>query len=414
MNTMQTAPSQGFIQPTCIDMRRRGGQGGPPPRLNAGQWTRHEEAYVDALVQEFQSGHLALNNGTSLRKFLANMLHCLPKRISKKFEGRDYANGKRFFEKSKEKLEPEDLAVRQKKITDLERKYKGTLVASSASFVTAVGTDLGARTLVPQLELVEINPALLGFDAVPGNQNKSGNCLSLEYLDQRREESIIAAQEAARTGFSYALHAPTSNEAFAASHLKRTAAAAPMMETQLFMQANLRSEALSRLGRSPTHDSSSLFSRTGKNTLLSSQLMELQNRRDFDAVVALRMCQSQLVASSFLGNLRPAGRSIMSMDTPAAGSSPEDVLLASRQSAANRSSLVFATLSGGQPRLTSSDLASSRAAMNAAALLDIRTRRSLGFFEAAYPCESTSASILAQSNYGEAQATKPWKKQRLE
>jgi hypothetical protein len=61
------------------------GKGGRP--LYTGKWTDQEEAYVQALIHEFRSGILPnLEEGTSLRLFLAEKLDCKPKRISKKYE----------------------------------------------------------------------------------------------------------------------------------------------------------------------------------------------------------------------------------------------------------------------------------------------------------------------------------------
>lgn len=52
--------------------------------LRRGTWTVEEEEYVAALIEEFKQGHLPLKEGMSLRCFLAKMVHCNPKRISKK------------------------------------------------------------------------------------------------------------------------------------------------------------------------------------------------------------------------------------------------------------------------------------------------------------------------------------------
>ena len=54
--------------------------------LRKGKWPKEEEQYADALIQEFLSGHLVLSETLSLRGFLAQMLQCHPKRVSKKVE----------------------------------------------------------------------------------------------------------------------------------------------------------------------------------------------------------------------------------------------------------------------------------------------------------------------------------------
>ncbi|CAB9517860.1 expressed unknown protein [Seminavis robusta] len=59
----------------------------PKKPLRAGMWTQEEMVYVNALVKEFRDGALDLSQGMTLRRFLAERLHCHPKRISKKYEG---------------------------------------------------------------------------------------------------------------------------------------------------------------------------------------------------------------------------------------------------------------------------------------------------------------------------------------
>ncbi|TMW61531.1 hypothetical protein Poli38472_012722 [Pythium oligandrum] len=52
--------------------------------LRRGKWTRAEEEYVAATIRYFVDGSLDLQDGTKLRGYLAQLLHCDPMRISKK------------------------------------------------------------------------------------------------------------------------------------------------------------------------------------------------------------------------------------------------------------------------------------------------------------------------------------------
>jgi len=61
-----------------------------------GKWTREEEVYAKQLISYFKSGLLPIDEGTSLRNLLAQLLKCDPMRITKKFTG-EYAIGKREF-----------------------------------------------------------------------------------------------------------------------------------------------------------------------------------------------------------------------------------------------------------------------------------------------------------------------------
>ena len=100
---------------------------------------------MEGLIKVFQAGYLAIPDGTSLRRFLASMLNCNPKRISKKFEGSDYARGRKFYLKSSDVLEPEEAQVRRDKLNNLERKYKAKLreLHMPHLFVGTVGTGSG-------------------------------------------------------------------------------------------------------------------------------------------------------------------------------------------------------------------------------------------------------------------------------
>jgi hypothetical protein len=64
-------------------------------KLRAGKWLREEEAYAELLIDLFEKGHLNVvsqnydcPNGTTLRCYLSQKLHCAPMRISKKYAGR--------------------------------------------------------------------------------------------------------------------------------------------------------------------------------------------------------------------------------------------------------------------------------------------------------------------------------------
>lgn len=96
-------------------------------RLHTGKWTSEEEEYVQGLIDEFQDGYLSLPDGTSLRQFLSKMLNCSPKRISKKFEGNNYARGRKFYVRNTRELNPDEVQARRKKLSELECEYKRRL-----------------------------------------------------------------------------------------------------------------------------------------------------------------------------------------------------------------------------------------------------------------------------------------------
>jgi hypothetical protein len=58
-------------------------------KLRSGKWLREEEAYAELLIDLFEKGHVNdCQNGTTLRSYLSQKLHCAPMRISKKYAGR--------------------------------------------------------------------------------------------------------------------------------------------------------------------------------------------------------------------------------------------------------------------------------------------------------------------------------------
>lgn len=101
--------------------------------LHGGKWSEEEELYAAALIEAFKAGVLPpedIDEGTSLRKYLAKKLMCSPKRVSKKYEGTNY-NGKQVYFKNRGTsgtvLTPtEELALRAK-IQILEHKFLKTL-----------------------------------------------------------------------------------------------------------------------------------------------------------------------------------------------------------------------------------------------------------------------------------------------
>ena len=56
--------------------------------LRTGQWTPAEIAFANQVIAHFHAGVLPnCDNGATLRALLAELLHCSPMRISKKFAG---------------------------------------------------------------------------------------------------------------------------------------------------------------------------------------------------------------------------------------------------------------------------------------------------------------------------------------
>ncbi|CAB9503368.1 expressed unknown protein [Seminavis robusta] len=98
------------------------------PPMHSGRWTPEEEEYVVGLIAEFDDGQLPIAEGTTLRSFLAKMLNCNPKRVSKKYDGNPIYNGKAAYSRSKTTLPPPEACTRQENLLELERKFREALL----------------------------------------------------------------------------------------------------------------------------------------------------------------------------------------------------------------------------------------------------------------------------------------------
>lgn len=86
----------------------------PPPqesifkdkKLRSGKWTPEEEAYADILIELFVKGQVDLENGSTLRSFLAKKLHCAPMRVTKKYAGKRKGKASYLGKKNSVAIDP--------------------------------------------------------------------------------------------------------------------------------------------------------------------------------------------------------------------------------------------------------------------------------------------------------------------
>ncbi|CAB9527978.1 expressed unknown protein [Seminavis robusta] len=91
--------------------------------IYAGKWTQEEEQYAQFLMEEFRAGNIpGLENGASMRNYLAKMLICRPKRVTKKYERTGY-NGKLTYQGNLIKLSPQQAQERHQKLAVLRAKF---------------------------------------------------------------------------------------------------------------------------------------------------------------------------------------------------------------------------------------------------------------------------------------------------
>ena len=75
-------------------------------KLRSGKWTPEEEAYADILIELFVKGQVDLENGSTLRSFLAKKLHCAPMRVTKKYAGKSKGKASYLGKKNSVAIDP--------------------------------------------------------------------------------------------------------------------------------------------------------------------------------------------------------------------------------------------------------------------------------------------------------------------
>lgn len=172
---------QKLSAPTCQE----------PVQIRSGTWTKQEEDYVHALIKEFRDGHLDINEGTSLRGFLAKMLDCKPKRISKKYGKTDY-NGGHLYTKNSQPISHQEMQERHMKLKQLELKYRESLTADAAAGTAASRSaasgapsllGLGSASSITQLmpisnDLSALQRQALVSRMLSGQQSSAANAFS--------------------------------------------------------------------------------------------------------------------------------------------------------------------------------------------------------------------------------------------
>jgi hypothetical protein len=86
-----------------------------------GKWTAEEELYAASLAEAFKEGILSdVEDGQSLRGYLAVKLRTNVKRISKKYEGTNYEGKRVYLQRNIENEVPKETGDRESKLTQLK------------------------------------------------------------------------------------------------------------------------------------------------------------------------------------------------------------------------------------------------------------------------------------------------------
>ena len=170
------------------------GDGSQTPPLHKGFWTEEEEKYANALMNEFRAGRLPLvAEGTTLRAFLAKMLNCHPKRVSKHFRGKDYS-GKQAYIRRPNKLSAEEAQARRDELQELERKFNRVstaprvTVAPSSTSPPSINTMVASLPHPQTLPSAEAGMASVGSGLAPTNQLSSADMSRFAALDAQNHQ----------------------------------------------------------------------------------------------------------------------------------------------------------------------------------------------------------------------------------
>lgn len=127
-----------------------------PPGLRSGKWTPEEEAFTNMIIHYFKRGLLHIEDGTSLRWYLAKRLNCEAMRVTKKLKGNS-SIGKQIFralDNSEEnqraiELASEDLAIVEMLFHDSLAATTTTAAPPSSSDFPATMGSYAARVKKP-------------------------------------------------------------------------------------------------------------------------------------------------------------------------------------------------------------------------------------------------------------------------
>ncbi|KAI9911721.1 hypothetical protein PsorP6_008804 [Peronosclerospora sorghi] len=159
------------------------------PGLRSGKWTPEEEAFTNMLIHYFKRGFLDVEDGTSLRWYLAKRLNCEAMRVTKKLKGNS-SIGKQVF-RAIENNATNRQAIRRarEELAVLEARFleslnaggigPGTQHVPAAPLPSSLAVSVRGRKILPNTKLgCESNHLTIG----PMPQPKSEDARLLMYF----------------------------------------------------------------------------------------------------------------------------------------------------------------------------------------------------------------------------------------
>jgi hypothetical protein len=177
------------------------------PGLRSGKWTMEEEAFTNMIIYYFKRGLLDVEDGTSLRWYLAKRLNCEAMRVTKKLKGNS-SIGKQIF-RAVENTPANRQAIRQarEELAVIEARFleslnaggvgPGTQHMSSAPLPSSLAVNVRGRKILPNMPTLAPMP--------PGKLPKSEDARLLlhffsEAKDSNSEDEPESEKESGKTG----------------------------------------------------------------------------------------------------------------------------------------------------------------------------------------------------------------------
>ncbi|ETM34870.1 hypothetical protein, variant 2 [Phytophthora nicotianae] len=150
------------------------------PGLRSGKWTPEEEAFTNTIIHYFKRGLLDVEDGTSLRWYLAKRLNCEAMRVTKKLKG-DSSIGKQIF-RAVENTPASRQAIRhaREELAVMEARFLESLSGSGVG----PGTQHIPSASLPSSLAVSVR----GRKILPNMKNSDGQPLTLAPMPQPKSE----------------------------------------------------------------------------------------------------------------------------------------------------------------------------------------------------------------------------------
>ena len=178
------------------------------PGLRSGKWTPEEEAFTNMIIYYFKRGLLDVEDGTSLRWYLAKRLNCEAMRVTKKLKGNS-SIGKQIF-RAIENNSANRQAIRRarEELSVVEARFLDSLSAGgvgpgsqhviSAPLPSSLAVSVRGRKILPSMKCTDgLNQPIL--TAMPQPKSEDARLLMhffCEAYDTNSDEEPEAEKKA--------------------------------------------------------------------------------------------------------------------------------------------------------------------------------------------------------------------------